>query len=84
MLPTRDSFAVFDLLGGIKGGFTTPQDLMVAHYLYPEDKAVDFVYRATVGDDYKNLPHSIYMLGSLDILGAIFGTAMITPLIRRS
>ena len=49
--------------------------MMIAHYLYPGDKGIDFVYRAMVGDDYKNLPHSIYMLGSLEILGAIFGTS---------
>ena len=28
----------------------------MAHYLYPNDATIDFVYRTTVGDDYRTLP----------------------------
>lgn len=75
MLPTRDGFAVFDILGGIKGGFTTPHDLVIAKYLYPEDKTVDFVYRAMVSDDYSTLPHSLHSLAQQEIISAVFATA---------
>jgi hypothetical protein len=75
MLPTRDRFAVFDILGTMGGGFTTPQDLVVAHYLYPNDKTVDFVYRALVGDDYKTLPSSLHSLSHQALTSAIFATA---------
>lgn len=75
MLPTRDGFAVFDILGGIKGGFTTPHDLVIAKYLYPDDKTVDFVYRAMVSDDYSTLPHSLHSLAQQEIISAVFATA---------
>lgn len=75
MLPTRDNFAVFDILGSIKGGFTTPHDLVVARYLYPNDKTTDFVYRAMVQDDYKELPHGLHSLAHQAITSAIFATA---------
>lgn len=75
MLPARNSFAVFDILGGMSGGFTTPQDLVVAKYLYPEDKTVDFVYRAMVADDYRNLPHTLHSLAHQEIISAVFATS---------
>lgn len=75
MLPTRDKFAVFDILGSIKGSFTTPHDLVVAHYLFPGDKTTDFVYRALVRDDYKELPSSLHSLAHQAITSAIFATA---------
>lgn len=75
MLPTRDSFAVFDILGGMGGGFTTPQDLVIAKFLYPDDKTIDFVYRAMVGDDYERLPVSLHFHWHQAITSAIFATA---------
>lgn len=75
MLPTRDKFAVFDILGHMGGSFTTPQDLVVAHYLFPNDKTTDFVYRALVHDDYKELPSSLHSLSHQAITSAIFATA---------
>lgn len=75
MLPTRDSFAVFDILGGMGGGFTTPQDLVIAKYLYPNDKTIDFAYRAMVGDDYQKLPHSLHFHWHQALTSAIFATA---------
>jgi hypothetical protein len=56
VLPTQDKYAIFDILGSMGGGLCTPQDLVVAHYLYPSDATIDFVYRTTVGDDYRRLP----------------------------
>ncbi len=75
MLPTRDKFAVFDILGGMGGGFTTPQDLVVARYLFPGDKTTDFVYRALVGDDYSKLPASLHFHWHMALTSAIFATA---------
>ncbi len=75
MLPARSSFAVFDILGGMGGGFTTPQDLMVARYLFPNDKTIDFVYRALVGDDYKTLPSSLHFHWHQAITSAVFAAA---------
>ncbi len=75
MLPTRDKFAVFDILGHMGGGFTTPHDLVVAHYLFPNDKTTDFIYRALVRDDYKELPASLHSLAHQAITSAIFATA---------
>ncbi len=75
MLPTRDKFAVFDILGTMGGGFTTPQDLVVARYLFPGDKTTDFVYRALVGDDYRTLPSELHFHWHQAITSAIFATA---------
>lgn len=75
MLPTRSSFAVFDILGGMGGGFTTPQDLVVARYLFPGDKGIDLVYRALVGDDYRTMPSSLHHISHQAITSAVFATA---------
>ena len=75
MLPTRDKFAVFDILGGMGGGFTTPHDLVIAKYLFPQDQTTDFVYRALVGDDYRSLPHSLHFHWHQAIMSAVFATA---------
>lgn len=75
VLPTQDKFAIFDILGGMGGGLTTPQDVVVAHYLFPKDPTVDFVYRVTVGDDYRMLPMPGHSWNNL-ITDAIFATAL--------
>lgn len=75
LLPTRGSFAVFDILGGMGGGLTTPQDLVVARWLFPEDKGVDVVYRALVGDDYRTLPSSLHSLSHQAVTSAVFASA---------
>lgn len=74
VLPTQDKYAIFDILGGMGGGLCTPQDLVVAHYLYPNDPTIDFVYRTTVGDDYRNLPMPGHSWNNL-ITCAIFATS---------
>ena len=74
-LPTLDSFAVFDILGSMGRGPCVPQDLMTAKYLYPGDKALNFAYRAMVGDDYKNLPSSLHNIFNGAITAAVFATS---------
>ncbi len=74
VLPTQDKYAIFDILGRMGGGLCTPQDIVVAHYLYPRDATIDFVYRTTVGDDYRNLPMPGHSWNNL-ITDAIFATS---------
>lgn len=81
VLPTQDKYAIFDILGRMGGGLCTPQDIVVAHYLYPHDATIDFVYRTTVGDDYRHLPKPGHSWNNLITCG-IFATrhdAAITP-----
>ena len=73
VLPTQDKYAIFDILGGMGGGLCTPQDLVVAHYLYPNDPTIDFVYRTAVGDDYRTLPMPGHSWNNLITCG-IFAT----------
>ena len=79
LLPTRDAFAVFDVLGAVSKprdcGLTTPHDLVVARWLYPEDRTTDFVYRAVVSDDYSTLPSAIHYHWHMALTSAIFATA---------
>ena len=74
VLPTQDTYVIFDILGKMGGSLCTPQDLVVAHYLYPHDATIDFVYRTTVGDDYRNLPMPGHSWNNL-ITDAIFATS---------
>lgn len=81
VLPTQDKYAIFDILGGMGRGLCTPQDLVVAHYLYPHDATIDFVYRTTVGGDYRTLPMPGHSWNNLITCG-IFATShhpQITP-----
>jgi hypothetical protein len=58
IIPTRDGFIKYDLLGGSRtasGGFT-PCDLLGLKYMLPDDKIIDWVYRQAVGKDYSNVP----------------------------
>jgi hypothetical protein len=74
MLPTQDNrYVIFDILGSMGGGLCTPQDLVVAHYLFPNDKTIDFVYRSMVGDDFRKLPTPGHSWNNL-ITDAIFAT----------
>jgi hypothetical protein len=74
MLPTRDSFAVFDILGGMGKGVTVPSDVVVAKYLYPNDKRIDLVYRDVVSDDFSALPNRCDSLANGVITSAVFAT----------
>ncbi len=74
VMPTQDNrYAIFDILGGMGQGLCTPQDLVVAHYLFPEDKTIDFVYRSMVGEDFRRLPTPGHSWNNL-ITDAIFAT----------
>jgi hypothetical protein len=55
VLPTRDGFVKYDLLGGTRGK-PFPQDMLGMKYLLPNDPAIDFAYRAAVGEHYENIP----------------------------
>ena len=77
MDPWGKRFTFFDSLGG--RGNTTPMfDVMTMKYLYPEDPAIDFVYRNTVGDDYAvfkdkvRFGHPFYLNNGM--IRAIIGT----------
>lgn len=56
VIPTRDGFVKYDLLGGCHSR-PFPEDLLAFKYLIPDDKAIDFAYRSAVGDHYENLPN---------------------------
>lgn len=58
ILPSRDGFIKYDLIGGsrTKGGGFTPVDMVGLKFLFPEDPVIDWVYRRSVGDDYENVP----------------------------
>ena len=74
VLPTQDKYVIFDILGSMGGRLCTPQDLVVAHYLYPNDATIDFVYRTLVGDDYQTLPMPGHSWNNLITCG-IFATS---------
>jgi hypothetical protein len=75
VLPTQDAFAIFDLLGGVNNpSVCKPEDVMIAHYLYPDNKRLDMVYRMVVGDDFRNLPNRPDGPQNNTILAALFAT----------
>ena len=56
LIPNRQGFVKYDLLGGCHGKpFIT--DLLALKFLVPDDKAIDLAYRAAVGDHYENVPN---------------------------
>lgn len=75
-LPTRNNqFAIFDILGSMGAALTTPADLVAAKYLYPNDKLVDFSYRAMVRDDYSNIPSALHFHWNETVVAGIFATS---------
>lgn len=56
--PMLDGFHKYDLLGGsrAKGGGFSANDGVGLKYLFPDDKAIDWVYRKSVGENYENIP----------------------------
>jgi hypothetical protein len=56
--PARDGFIKYDLLGGSRNqgsGFTSIEAAGLK-YLYPDDPAIDWVYRLSIGENYENVP----------------------------
>ncbi len=51
MDPWGGHFTFYDSLGG-RGNTTPMQDAQMMKYLFPQDPAIDFVYRNTVGEGY--------------------------------
>ncbi len=56
VIPTRDGFVKYDLLGGCHGT-PLPADLIGLKFLIPDDKIIDWVYRCSVGEHYERLPN---------------------------
>jgi len=58
IIPSRDGFIKYDLIGGSRsrgGGFSVC-DMVGLKYLFPEDRVIDYVYRRSVGDNYEYVP----------------------------
>lgn len=58
IIPSRDGFIKYDLIGGSRsrgGGFSVC-DMVGLKFLFPEDRVIDYVYRRSVGDDYQYVP----------------------------
>ena len=70
MDPWGGHFTFYDSLGG--RGNTTPMfDAQVMKFLFPQDPAIDFVYRNTVGEDYAPFKTNVrfgHQLHKLDAL----------------
>jgi hypothetical protein len=56
--PMLTGFHKYDLLGGSRtgsGGFT-PCDFIGLKYMFPDDKAIDWIYHKSIGDNYEGVP----------------------------
>lgn len=80
VIPTRDGFVKYDLLGGCHSK-PFPPDLLALKSLVPQDKAIDFAYRSAVGDHYENLPNRCESGGYEPIIGGGYGNPMMPFLI---
>lgn len=80
VLPTGDGFIQYDLLGGTHRK-PFPSDLLAMKVLLPEDKAIDFAYRAAVGDHYENVPRRAEAGGYEPTVGGGYGNPMIPFLV---
>ena len=83
VIPTRDGFVKYDLLGGCHGR-PFPEDLLAFKYLIPDDKAIDFAYRSAVGDHYENLPNRCESGGYEPTVGGGYHDPMIPFLVFAS
>ena len=80
VIPTRDGFVKYDLLGGVHGK-PYAEDLLALKYLIPNDKAIDFAYCAAVGDHYENLPNRCESGGYEPTVGGGYHDPMIPFLV---
>jgi hypothetical protein len=83
VIPTRDGFVKYDLLGGCHFR-PFPEDLLAFKYLIPDDKAIDFAYRSAVGDHYENLPNRCESGGYEPTVGGGYHDPMIPFLVFAS
>ncbi len=56
VIPTRDGFVKYDLLGGCHAK-PFPEDMLGLKFVMPNDKIIDWVYRSAVGENYENIPN---------------------------
>lgn len=56
--PMLDGFHKYDLLGGSrnKGSGFSSNDAVGLKFLFPDDPAIDWVYRKAIGENYENVP----------------------------
>ena len=80
VIPTRDGFVKYDLLGGCHSK-PALADLLALKFLIPQDKAIDFAYRSAVGDHYENLPNRCESGGYEPTVGGGYGNPMMPFLI---
>ena len=68
--------ATFDYNGGLGRGIAGgPVNIMIAHYLYPDDGRIDFLYRLAVGNNYEEMPNSFHNMNQGMILSVLYATA---------
>ncbi|NQX00199.1 LamG domain-containing protein [bacterium] len=56
--PMLSGFHKYDLLGGSRAtsAGAAPADTVGLKFMFPDDKAIDWIYRKSVGEDYANVP----------------------------
>ncbi len=74
IMPTQDGYVRFDMLGGL-GGNNGLESLVTAHYLFPQDRNIDFVYRCMVGNDYSSIPSNNWQAWNNCVVSAVFATS---------
>ncbi len=53
--PMQTGVHKYDLLGGSRSGFASP-DTLGFKVMFPDDKVVDWFYRKAIGENYENVP----------------------------
>ena len=75
VVPSQNGYVLFDVLGGMNAkSVCTPLDVVLAHYFYPEDRKIDFLYRLVVKDDYRDLPNVCTWFNNMVVISAIYAT----------
>jgi hypothetical protein len=56
--PMLSGFHKYDLLGGSRAlsAGAAPSDMIGLKFMFPQDKAIDWIYRKAVGEGYENVP----------------------------
>ena len=75
----QNGFLSFDLLGGPMG-HPNSVDIVLMHYLYPNDPRIAWVYQETVGANYRQVPAGVDPWGMMNcgLFGALFTTDLAT------
>lgn len=66
----------YDLLGGSRSGRggANPADIIGLKYVFPDDKAIDWVYRQLIGENYEGIPDRPDGYYNAVLFSAIFPT----------